>query len=536
MKLYLNALQRDALLFRCHTTVICAGRGTGKGVLHAAMNLQNFQQMPRSTTAFVVPNARRGLTNTLPSMFCHWEAWGYKRGYHWVVGQRPPRSLGWPDPLYKPESYENIISFYTGAIGQIVSQDRKGTSNSKSFDFVDVDEAKYINFEQLKSETFPANRGQVREFGHLPYHHGLLITSDMPVSKKGSWFLNYEKESDPELLDAIRALVAERWWSLDTAGEVKRRQQFYRQDHRDAYDRALNALRREAVFYGVYPSLVNLEVLGEAWFRQMKRDLPPAEFNTSILCRRVEYLTDGFYSSLGDQHLYNATDYHRLDAMGYDTSKLEHANDTCILDADLKPDLPLLLGFDYNSNINCLVVAQADESARRLNVVKSFFTKYDQKLPQLVDNFCLYYEPHPNHDAVFYFDSTALGSSYAVNDQDFRWVIVHQLELHGWRVRPVFIGRPLGHLEKQMLINRALEGRARLQPFFNEQNNESLLISMRSAGVYNGHKDKRLEKVPETLESPLEERTDFSDAYDTVFIGAERFPQSGPSFAYTSDF
>ena len=87
-----------------------------------------------------------------------------------------------------------------------------------------------------------------------------------------------------------------------------------------------------------------------------------------------------------------------------------------------------------------------------------------------------------------------------------------------------------------MLINRALEGRARLQPFFNEQNNESLLISMRSAGVYNGHKDKRLEKVPETLESPLEERTDFSDAYDTVFIGAERFPQSGPSFAYTSDF
>ena len=226
MKLYLNAMQRDALLFRCHTTVICAGRGTGKGVLHAAMNLQNFQQMPRSTTAFVVPNARRGLTNTLPSMFCHWEAWGYKRGYHWVVGQRPPRSLGWPDPLYKPESYENIISFYTGAIGQIVSQDRKGTSNSKSFDFVDVDEAKYINFEQLKSETFPANRGQVREFGHLPYHHGLLITSDMPVSKKGSWFLNYEKESDPELLDAIRALVAERWWSLDTAGEVKRRQQF----------------------------------------------------------------------------------------------------------------------------------------------------------------------------------------------------------------------------------------------------------------------------------------------------------------------
>ena len=160
-KIYFNRMQREACLYRCNKTVVCAGRGTGKGLLHAAFILENFQAMPRSTTAFVVPNARRGLTNTLPSMFCHWEAWGYKRGIHWVVGQRPPKNLQWPDPIYKPETYENIISFYTGAVGQIVSQDRKGTSNSKSFDFIDVDEAKFVNFEQLKSETIPANRGQV---------------------------------------------------------------------------------------------------------------------------------------------------------------------------------------------------------------------------------------------------------------------------------------------------------------------------------------------------------------------------------------
>ena len=202
-------MQREATLVRANKTVICAGRGTGKGLLHAAFNLENFQLMPRSTTAFVVPNARRGLTNTLPSMFVHWERWGYKRDVHWVVGVKPPKKLGWPDPLIKPESYHNIISFYTGAIGQIISQDRKGTSNSKSFDFVDIDEAKYINFEQLKSETFPANRGQVTEFGDCPYHHGMLITSDMPITKRGSWFLNYEKECDKEVIDMIKAIVAE---------------------------------------------------------------------------------------------------------------------------------------------------------------------------------------------------------------------------------------------------------------------------------------------------------------------------------------
>lgn len=73
-------------------------------------------------------------------------------------------------------------------------------------------------------------------------------------------------------------------------------------------------------------------------------------------------------------------------------------------------------------------------------------------------------------------------------------------------------------------------------PFFNEQNNESLLISVQTAGVYNGHKDKRAEKTPETEESKLEERTDFSDAFDTLYIGCERFPQDSVLLPVTSDW
>ena len=67
-KIYMNQMQREAALYRANKTVVCAGRGTGKGLLHAAVQLENFQLMPRSTTAFVVPNAKRGLTNTLPSI------------------------------------------------------------------------------------------------------------------------------------------------------------------------------------------------------------------------------------------------------------------------------------------------------------------------------------------------------------------------------------------------------------------------------------------------------------------------------------
>ena len=54
---------------------------------------------------------------------------------------------------------------------------------------------------------------------------------------------------------------------------------------------------------------------------------------------------------------------------------------------------------------------------------------------------------------------------------------------------------------------------------------QDLIISIQTAGVYNGGKDKRGEKLAETEEDKLESRTDGSDAFDTLAIGCERFPQ-----------
>ena len=42
----------------------------------------------------------------------------------------------------------------------------------------------------------------------------------------------------------------------------------------------------------------------------------------------------------------------------------------------------------------------------------------------------------------------------------------------------------------------------------------------------NNGKDKRGEKLVETDEDRLENRTDFSDAFDTVCIGVDKFPQT----------
>ena len=209
-KVYMNPMQREVLGVSAHTTVVVAGRGTGKGMLRAAWNLRNIQAMPGSTTGCIVPNSKLALITTIPSMLMHLENWGYKRDLHWVIGKRPPKKFDWPSPVIPPENWENTIAFYNGSIIQIVSQERKGTSNSKSFDALDIDEAKYIDFQQLKEETFPANRGQVQEFGACPYHHGLLICSDMSLTKRGSWFMDYEGKATPDLIEHIRAVAAER--------------------------------------------------------------------------------------------------------------------------------------------------------------------------------------------------------------------------------------------------------------------------------------------------------------------------------------
>lgn len=529
-RVYFNEMQRDVVGVGAHTTVITAGRGTGKGVAHAAVCLRNFQEMPGSTTAFVVPCAKRGLSNTLPSMFQHWETWGYKRGVHWDVGKKPNSKLDWGRPLIAPENWENIITFYNGSIGQIVSQERRGTSNSKSFDFVDIDEAKFVDFEQLKDETFPANRGQVREFGHCPRHHGLLITSDMPVTTKGSWFLRYEQYHDQEAAETIAELQ-------QLANALKPRAGFNPQERRRLreVEQLLFNLRRGLTFARRYSSLTNLAVLGEAWVRQMKRDLPPLVFRTSILCLDPDFRRDGFYSSLTSDNVYRSSNVSALDSLGFeDLGRLREIGGDSRSDGDIIAEAPLCVAFDYNNNINWLVCGQPDEERRRLNVLRAFYVKYERKLRELIGDFCAYYAHHHTREVIFYYDNTALAGNYAVNDEDFAWVIEREFEALGWSVVPVYIGQAMRHMEKYLLINRGLAGQARLRPMFNEEGTADLLISIKSAGMVGGKKDKRGEKLAETEEDRLEYRTDGSDAFDTLYIGCERFPQDGGLLICTS--
>ena len=181
----------------------------------------------------------------------------------------------------------------------------------------------------------------------------------------------------------------------------------------------------------------------------------------------------------------------------------------------------------YNGSV-AVIISQDRPEGRRLNIIKSFYVKFERKIPALIEEFCNYYAHHQNKTVVYYYDTTALGANYAVNEQDFHWVVCHEFEKRGWQVEDVYLGNPMRHDEKYLLINQGFAGKQRLMPFFNRQNNDYLILAIQTAGVVSGRngfrKDKGGDKLDETEENLLEHRTDGTDAFDTLYIGAEKFP------------
>lgn len=519
-KEYFNDPQLYSLAMNTRDEVIVAGRGMGKGAIQAGRLMTNFQGMPGSMGGFVSPSVKRCLTNILPSMLIYLERWGFKRDLHYVVGKRPWKALHWKSPIFTPANWENTISFYNGSVCNIISQDRAGTSNSMSLDYIIIDEAKFINFEQLKDETFQANRGNEQYFHNFPLHHGMTITSDMPVTKKGSWFLSYKDDMNKELVEAIEGLVYAKW-------RAKRQQKAMPsqadaiQQKIDRIDAKLSFLRSKCLLYKEYTSIQNLALLGEEFIRRAKRDLPPLTFATSIMCKRIEISTDGFYGGMReDINLYTAPNENVLNLEALNDGAIP--ND-CRQDSDLDAQLPLIIAFDANANINWLVCGQVGKDGK-LRVLKSFFVKYERKIPELLDDFNDYYRYHRRRQVVFYYDATFVGNSYGTHSEAFYRMIITGLRRKGWNVKSKYIGKPMNHILKNDLINRMFRGRARHLVLINRDNDPDLLISITSAGVKNGQKDKSGEKLAETEEDKLESRTDGSDAFDTLCIGVERFP------------
>lgn len=318
-------------------------------------------------------------------------------------------------------------------------------------------------------------------------------------------------------------------------------------------DDYLRELRRSAFVVRRASTLENVDVLGEEYIRQMKRDLPPYTFMVSILNVKIKKSNDGFYSNLDIDHVHgyipdeidplSQANFRTEKATGIiggkkitsesyqpDLKELSERND-CRMDSDCVNDLPLYLAFDYNANINTLVVGQVyqRDGVETVNVIKSFYVKNERKLRELVDDFSHYYAPKRavNRDVVYYYDSTAKqGASYALTDERYYQAVIKELERNGWNVTAIDMGVPEKHEVKHRIINNGLAGIEYPAIRINQPNNPDLIIALQlcevSIGYQGFRKDKSQEKKAETEDNlPLQQRTDFTDAFDSLYLGCK---------------
>ena len=97
------------------------------------------------------------------------------------------------------------------------------------------------------------------------------------------------------------------------------------------------------------------------------------------------------------------------------------------------------------------------------------------------------------------------------------------------------MGAPERHDLKHKIINDALAHLSFPAIRINQQNNADLIIAMQLCEVkisYKGfQKDKSQEKKPESEDTlPLQQRTDFTDAFDTLYLGCKLFRCGGYCF------
>ena len=533
---YFNPAQRDVMQVNAHNTYIVASRALGKSEgMDAFALLRNIHAMPRSTGGLISPTYQKAWANTLPAICKALTEWGYYQNIHYVVGKQAPKKLGFALPRRPPlvSGWDSAIHFWNGTVLVILSFNQGMSANSMSLDWVLGPEAKFLNFDKIKNEVNPANRGNP-EYSYCPWHHSEFYTTDMPTSGMGKWILEKENEMDKTHIAVIRFVFASliKYKSKSNPSDYDKRMireleselAMWRkyQPAKNTDDIKKGKIKEYTTFYAEYDVFENIEILGEDFIWQMKRDLPALVFRTAILNERLFKIANGFYSALEEAiHFYIPKDNGQLQKFGGDFGLIQEAG--CLGDSDLDFNKPLYIAFDSNSAINSVVVGQVDKDRRLQHTINSLFVKTPEKISELTQKFCDYYRGYLKKEVIVYYDHTFVWTDGKSNDRLID-IIEAVLKKNSWKYKLVYIGQAAAHSWKHAQIDLALKGDDKyLFPMFNLLTTEYLRLAMFSAGTRTGRngfeKDKSAEKLEDSPDNPDETKTHITDAWDTLWYG-----------------
>ena len=575
-KVYMSPWQKKVRNFGSRSTKVLAGRGTGKSAFLAFKMADATISLPRMMGGFCGASAKQNYTRTMPNVLKVMNLLGFIEGVHYFLG-RPPARLRWPSPIAKPRVWENCVSFANGFVWQMISLAVKGSANGLNLAVLMGDETKYMPWPRVKEEVLPTLRGDFMPpsarkteqkrwgYGTDPKRNNHYL-SQLWVSDAG---LNnreclWEKEAEFETLevnDKIQEMMAELRYL-----ERYHPKEAARLAANDNFLAQLYALRTQSETFWRFSSIENAALLGgEAWIRQMKRELPDLLFRLQILNQPRGTAKEGFYCNFSELNTYESeevtdivldkystrikgkaldasrwpTDY-ETESLDYD--QLQQDGEDCSLDLDLDYSEPLRIALDANHDINCFVVGQTRmyQGKASLLVMKEFFVQNEIRLRGLSKLFAQYYKPFLRRgckEVIFYVASSikqGANKAYALEESEqsrFDVVVADELSSYGFKVtRAEF--NSWRQERKYQFINDCFSVAASPAVYINREAGRCVYLraALENAAVVPGtfkkFKETEKYKSEDGVAGDKRSRTTITDAFDDLVLGIRECAES----------
>jgi hypothetical protein len=452
-RVYLSALQ-IAVKLADTTNVICElGRGSGKTTRILAARLDRIQHaMPGSLIVLAAATYRDIFDNILPGCIEYFSE-TYERGIYFEFGKKPPAHFAQCHTLIL--NWKHTVSFAGGTIVQFASVDRPESVLGKNAAHLIVDELLRIKASIFMERFLPILRADRSKFGHSHYFMGLSgFTSTPNFETDEDWFIEYEKDMNPELIHCIQEIACEtdrRLYKLEIARKtldlkkIKKLESFI-----SRWNERLSDFRRGQTFYCRASSLSNLKILGLDYIQNQLKTIKNKDIlYASIFAIRKMKVENMFFARFGKQHLFDD---------GYDYAHIDHITAGQTIDDHCRhlryydPKLPLYAGYDAGP-FSSIIFAQRKRAEKEFRVIKNIWVYHPEQQPELAHRINAFFSTARRKEIILHYDRAANQKdpewkryypSYrenGVNDTD-AVLLRKELAALGWTVHPMSVDQP----------------------------------------------------------------------------------------------
>lgn len=478
-----NALVRNPAQVRffdllpIYKKITCVwSRGVGKTTAIADLVCEIRRDMPRCVIVWIVPSYKKFKKEIMPSFRKAMEMLGYYEGLQYMVGSRPLKKWKWETAWQTPEDYTNVITFPEGTLVQVVSQDVDGAGRGLNADVIIKDEALMLDKATMEETTTATLRGSnVEAFEDCVFFGTDVTLSSMPVTQGGKWVL-----------------------------DGKRLAREYPNEY----------------YYSSYNYAANAQNLMKGYLENAKKTaIYDWVFKAEFLNVEPSGVLDSYYALLNEvKHVYYPK---HGDFREHDDCRYDYAAD------DLWADLPVIIGVDWGTRINYMVVCQLRDEGDGLylRALNEFWALGEEGEIQgdMVKKFLEYYSLFTKKHAILFFDRQG-NNRTGLTTETRAEMLISQMNAAKWTVDSMSRGGAnVAHSFRRLLAETILKEDDRRLPKFriNKLNCSKLLISMQNAQTKGTKRTITKSKASEGQNSGVHptEATDPSDGMDQVFIG-----------------